>query len=425
MPLSLNLLKTRRFLPLFLTQFCGAFNDNLYKNALVILITYAAASHAKDDAALMVTAAAGIFILPFFLFSATAGQLADKYNRAKLIRIIKVAEIVIMALAALGFVTHAVWLLMLALFAMGTHSAFFGPIKYAILRDHLQEQELLAGNALVSAATFVAILLGTIIGGLVILTDGGRVWISLGVIGVAVLGYVASRFVLPTQPASPGLQVNWNFLAESWRLVQRARENRVVFRAILAISWFWLVGATFLAQFPTYAKQVLHGDETVVTLLLTCFTIGIALGSLLCNRLLKGEISRRYVPRAAVCMALATLALCAASPFAAMPEEGYFNALEWLSYPISWLIGASMLAIAISGGVYVVPLYALMQTKSEAASRARVIASNNIMNALFMVLSSLVSLALLAIGVSVVGLFLVTGLWNFAVAYYIRERDRE
>jgi acyl-[acyl-carrier-protein]-phospholipid O-acyltransferase / long-chain-fatty-acid--[acyl-carrier-protein] ligase len=420
MKTQFSLLKTRQFAPLFLTQFLGAFNDNLYKNALVILITYRAAQGTGGDPALLVTLAAGIFILPFFLFSATAGQLADRLEKTHIVRWVKIAEIIIMAIAGVGFALHHMPLLMLALFGMGAHSTFFGPLKYSILPVHLKPEELLAGNALVAAGTFVAILLGTIIGGLVILRGNGTEWITGLTVSCAVLGYLASRFI-PLAPAmDAGLKTDWNPWRASAAIMGAVRRDPVIFRTILGISWFWLAGGTFLAQFPTYAREVLHGDETVVTLLLTCFVIGIAMGALLSNRLLKGEASRRYVKPALMGMASFTLLLCALSYL--LPQasgEHYLNAWEWLSEAQNWLIFASLVGIAISGGIYIVPLYALLQKQSGEENRSRMIGANNIFNALFMVASAVFSMILLALGAGVLGILLAVALGNlFVVRFY-------
>ena len=288
---TLGILKSRRFLPLFVTQFLGAFNDNLYKNAVVVLILFRLAGDAAGDGEVLVAIAGGLFILPFFLFSATAGQLADKYDKARMIRAVKAAEIVIMGLAAAGFVWGRIDFLLAVLFLMGAQSTFFGPLKYGILPQHLEAKELVGGNALIEAATFLAILIGTIAGGLLILTDGGTAIVSAGVVAVALAGWAAS-LTIPAAPASaPGLKVNWNLVSETGGILRHAAARRDIFLSILGISWFWLVGATFILLFPPYAKEVLGGDETVVTLFLTVFSVGIGIGSIGCDRLLKDRKS--------------------------------------------------------------------------------------------------------------------------------------
>ncbi len=415
-----SLLTSRRFLPLFVTQFFGAFNDNIFKNALVILITYVAAERAGLNAQLMVTAAAGIFIFPFFLFSATAGKLADKYDKSRLIRWIKLVEIVLMTCAAIGFYLKSVAVLMIVLFLMGTQSTFFGPLKYGILPDQLSENELISGNALVEAGTFLSILIGTILGGLLILAEGGVGIISAMVISVAAAGWVASFFIPPTKPAVPDLTVSPNVLRDTWEIVRHTAERRTLFLCILGISWFWLIGATFLAQFPTLCKDVIGANQEVVTLFLTLFSVGIALGSLLCNRLLKGEIHATFVPFGAVGMTLFIVDLFFATrhTLAASPGQ-LLGAAAFLAQPASWRIVADLLLVSVSGGLYIVPLYAMLQHHSEASHRARNIASNNVMNSLFMVVSAVGTAMMLELGFSVPQVFLVIAILNTMVALYI------
>lgn len=415
------LLKSRRFLPLFATQFLGAFNDNVFKNALVILVTYAVAQRAGLDPQILVTLAAGIFILPFFLFSATAGQLADKYDKARLIRLIKAAEIVIMGGAALGFVLQSVPLLMTVLFLMGAQSAFFGPLKYGILPDQLKADELIAGNALVETGTFLSILAGTILGGLLVLTDGGLFIVSAVVLAVSALGWTASLFIPSTGSAEPALRVEYNFVAETWRIIRHSASRRDIFLSILGISWFWLVGATFLSQFPNLAKDVVGGNEEVVTLFLTTFSVGIALGSLLCNRLLKGEVSATFVPLGALGISLFSMDLFFASHAlgSAGAGQALIGAATFLSTWAGWRVIIDLLLVAVSGGLYIVPLYAILQSRSEAEHRARNIASNNVMGALFMVLSALGTSGMLAFGFSVPAVILTVAVLNTAVGVYI------
>lgn len=421
----MNLLSTRRFLPLFTTQFLGAFNDNMLKNALLILITYRLSSDNPGSTQMLVTLAAGLFILPFFLFSATAGQLADKYDRAKLTRIIKTAEIIIMIFAIAGFYLHHTSLLMTSLFCMGVHSTFFGPIKYALLPQHLQQNELLLGNAWVEAGTFLAILLGTLIGGLLVLHTYGITLISVALMSVAVAGYVSSRFIPEAQPPQPDLRINWNIATETARIIGHSRQIKSVFRAILGISWFWLVGATFLSQFPAYAKDILHADETVVTLFLTLFSVGIGVGSFLCNRLLKGRIQSTYVPWAALAMGFFGIDLYFASqPIGINSPSGLINIYQFLQNPASWRLVADLFLLAVSGGLYIVPLYTIMQHDSDPDHRARTIASNNVMNSLFMVVSALLVLALLGQSFTIPDIFLVMSLANVAVAAFITRLRR-
>ncbi|WP_417316810.1 MFS transporter [Emcibacter sp.] len=415
-----HLLTLRRFLPLFLVQFLGAFNDNLFKNALVILITYRLAVEMNMNAAIAVTAAQGIFILPFFLFSALAGQVADKYEKTGLIRRLKILEILLMGLAAAGFWLGHFYILMLILFLMGVQSSLFGPLKYGILPDHLAGDELIAGNALVGGSTFLAILLGTIIGGLAILGEQGALTVSLLVMLTSFAGYAASRTMPPTGAASPGLVLNANIVTESFRIMHQARTNGPVFHSIMGISWFWLLGATVLAQFPALTRNVLGGDEQVGTLFLAAFSVGIGVGALLCHRLLRGLVSARYVPLAALGMGLFCIDLYLACRSLVPPAGAeLMTVMQFAADSRYWRIFADCILISIFGGLYIVPLYALLQEKSDPAHRSRMVAANNICNALFMVGGALATMALLASGLSVPGVFMVLGLTTGGIALYV------
>ncbi|MDP1557995.1 MAG: acyl-[ACP]--phospholipid O-acyltransferase [Nitrosomonas sp.] len=415
-----HLLRTKRFLPLFLTQFLGAFNDNIFKNALVILITYSVAEDSTLSPQIMVTIAAGIFILPFFLFSTTAGQLADKYNKTRLIQIIKFIEILLMLGATIGFFLGSVNLLLLVLFLMGTQSAFFGPLKYGILPDQLHKTELIGGNALIGTGTFISILMGTILGGLLILTVDGTTIISTLVIAIALFGWLCSLYIPATQPAAPDLTLKYNIFVETSAIIQHIKRNPIVFRSILGISWFWLFGATFLSQFPTFSKNIIGGDEQVVTLFLAVFSIGIGIGSLLCNKLLKGEIAATYVPLGILGMTIFTLDLYFASGNVVNGNQGgLIGVAVFLQTLTHWRILMDLLGIAICGGIYIVPLYALIQNRTEEAYRSRTIAGNNIMNALFMVVSALGVSLMLARDFSVTEVFLTIAILNSLVAIYI------
>ena len=297
-----KLLGVRRFLPLFITQALGAFNDNTFKNALFILVTYRLADRAGLDPKMFVAIASGVFIAPFFLFSATAGKLADRTEKSKLIRWIKAAEILLMCLATIGFVLESIYWMLFVLFLMATQSAFFGPIKYSILPQHLKEDELVGGNALVGGATFLAILLGTLFGGLLILTEDGTLLVCASLIALAALGFASSCFIPSAEPHSPDLHLRANIFVETMDVMRFANARRDVFLAILGISWFWFVGLVFLTQFPTFAKETLNASEQVANMFLAAFSVGIALGSLLCNRLLKGAVSAKYVPVASIAM---------------------------------------------------------------------------------------------------------------------------
>lgn len=416
------LIASQRFLALFVTQFLGAFNDNLLKNALVMLITYRLALLNNENTQQLVTMAMGLFILPFFLFSATAGQLADKYERSKIVRIIKLAEILIMIFASIGFLTQSTWLLMISLFFSGVHSTFFGPIKYALLPQHLKANELLAGNAYIEAGTFLAILLGTICGGLIVMQQHGIYLICCGLLALALFGYVSSRYI-PIAPApDPKLTINYNFWNDTIRIIKYSRKSKDVFNCILGISWFWLIGAIFLSQFPVYVKHQLHAEASVVTLFMTLFSLGIGLGSFISSRLLKGAIKSTYVPIAAVSVSLFTIDLYFASL-----NNLYFNLPALLSFErfmhfkASWRLMLDIMGIAISAGIYIVPLYAIMQNKSDKTYLARIIAANNVLNSIFIVASVIFTLIMFAMSRTISEIFLAVGLINLAVALWIRR----
>ncbi|KAB2970507.1 MFS transporter [Zoogloea sp.] len=413
-----HLLGERRFRPFFLTQFLGAFNDNLFKNALVVLLTFQAASWTSLAPALLSNLAAGIFILPFFLFSASAGQLADKYDKARLTRLVKVLEMAIMLVALAGFLLHSLTVLFGALFLLGCHSTLFGPVKYALLPQHLHEDELVGGNALVEAGTFVAILIGTLVGGLLAGLDNGDVWIAGGGLIVAATGYLTSRGIPPAPAPAPDLRINPNPFTETWRNIGFARQNRTVFLAIMGISWFWLYGALFLAQFPVYAKGVLGGGEGTVTLLLATFTVGIGLGSLLCEKLSGGHVEIGLVPFGSIGLTLFGLDLAFASP-AVLPAGAPLAIGEVLAQPGMLRVLLALMMLGVFGGFFIVPLYAMLQSRSAPAQRARIIAANNILNALFMVAGALAAGSLLGAGLSIPVLFGVAAVMNAAVAIYI------
>ena len=413
-----GLLHERRFLPFFLTQFLGAFNDNLFKNALVVLITFQAARYTALSPGVLVNLAAGIFILPFFLFSASAGQLADKFEKSRLIRLVKLAEILIMALAALAFALDSLGLLLTTLFLMGTQSSLFGPVKYAILPAHLREHELVGGNALVESGTFVAILLGTIAGGVMIATADGALSVSMAALVVAAVGYLASRHIPAAPIADAALTIGWNPLTETWRNIGFARSNRTVFLSILGISWFWFYGALFLSQFPGYAREMLGGDEHTVTLLLAVFSVGIGVGSLLCERLSGRHVEIGLVPFGSIGLSLFAFDLWWASPAVAHAGPPLPIGVV-LEQALTWRVVFDLVMIGAFGGLFIVPLYALVQSRSDAACRSRVIAGNNILNAAFMVVAALLGAALLAAGATIPQLILLTAVLNAAVAIYI------
>jgi len=410
------LLGERRFGPFFATQFLGALNDNVLKNALVIVVTYQVTAWSTLSSGELANLAQALFILPFFLFSAQAGQLADKFERSRIIRLVKLAEIGIMLVAAAGFMRQSLPLLLSALFLMGVHSTVFGPVKYAILPQHLRADELVGGNALVESGTFLAILLGTILGG-VLVGVGGSYTAAAACIVIATAGYIASRAV-PHSPAPvPELSIDWNPLRETLRNLRYTAANRTVFNSVLGVSWFWFYGAMFLAQFPAYARDTLGGGEQVVTLLLAVFSLGIGIGSLLCERLSGHKIEIGLVPFGAIGMTFIAVDLFFASPVAA-PASG-LTALQFLGQAGSTRILLDLTLIGMFGGFFIVPLYALIQSRSEPSHRSRVIAGNNILNAAFVVVAALAAISFLNAGLSSAQIFLVTALANAAVSVYI------
>ena len=408
------LLASRRFGPLFWAQFLSAFNDNAVKNALVLMIAYRAGDAGQMSAQILIPLAGGLFILPFFLCSATAGQLADQHDKAWLIRLIKLSEIALMLAAAAGVVAGSTTVLLAILCVMGVEAAFFGPLKYAILPDLLAPNELLLGNALVEAGTFIAILLGTI-AGVLIAGHHGALLVAALIVTVALAAWAASLMIPPTSAAAAQSPVRWNLFAATMRVIREAAEEAVPFRSMLGISWFWLAGAVYLSQFPGYVRFILGGEEAVVTLFLTVFSIGIALGSLMCTRILRGRISAGTVPWGALGIGLFSIDLWLASPVAT--AGGALTSLgPFLAVPGHWRILGDLLGISVAGGIFIVPLYALLQAASARQHRARAIAANNVINAAAMVFAAMATIALIAAGVSVPGLFLLTGIATLVVA---------
>lgn len=413
-----QLLKQKRFSPFFITQALGAFNDNVYKNALFILFAYQLSSGAAEDVGLLINLSAIIFILPFFLFSATSGQLAEKYPKFLAIRRIKLLEIGIMLLACVGFYLQSIPFLLLILFLMGLQSTLFGPIKYGILPQYLQEKELVGGNALIEMGTFLAILIGTIVGGNLIAIDNfGPAIVCIVIVAIAIAGYLSARRIPSAEAVAPLLTINWNPVTETWRTFSFMTKNRTVFLSVLGISWFWFFGATILAQIPTYAKHTLGGEESVTTLLLTFFSLGIGIGSLICERLSGRKVEIGLVPLGAFGMTLFSIDLFFANhATGALPE---LSASEFLQHWSNWrvLIDASL--IGAFGGLFIVPLYALIQQRCDRQYLSRVIAGNNILNAFFMVLSGTMAMILISFNVTVPEIILITGVLNVIVAIYI------
>ncbi|NBX00535.1 MAG: MFS transporter [Methylophilaceae bacterium] len=404
-----KLIREKRFLPFFCTQFLGALNDNVFKTALITMAVFHTADLTNVSGAVLATLLPGIFILPFFLFSATAGQIADKCEKSQLIRFVKIFEVVLMLFAALGFVLHMFWLLVLALFMMGMHSTLFGPVKYAYLPQHLAESELVGGNGMVEMGTFVAILLGQIIGAGLGMHQGGELVTGSSIVGFALLGYFASKQIPNSPAAEPSLKINWNPITETGRNIAFVWKNQAIWLAIIGISWFWFYGATLLAQFPVFAKEVLHGDESVFILLLAVFSVGVGIGSLLCEKLSKGIVEIGLVPLGALGMM-------------AFGVDLYIASAGGIA---DWRLLADIALIGLFGGVYIVPLNTLIQSRAQKTHQSRVIAANNMLNALFMVISAVFAMLIFKLGFNIPQLFLITALVNALMIIYLCLRQPE
>ncbi len=417
---QLRLLGERRFAAFFWTQFLGALNDNLFKNALAILIVYRGLSVAGLEPRQLVVLSAGIFIAPFAIFSAFAGQLTDRFRKPPLVRLTKLAEIVLMVLAAVGLAREDLPMLLIVLFLMGAQSSFFGPVKYSILPQLLRREELVGGNALVGSGTFLAILLGTIAGGVLVAVDDiGRYLVGGAVCVVAVTGFLSSLAIPPLAAESPHLVLSWNPIKPLRETFRVTRSNRTVFLSILGISWFWFFGSCFIALLPEYGKSVLRGTEYVVTTLLALFCVGTAIGSLLCERLSGRKVEIGLVPIGSVGMTLAALDLFLAGAPSLGSDDSLRGLLEFAAQPASWRVMLDFVLIAVFGGLYIVPLYTVVQQRSAATHRSRVIAGSNILGAVFMVASSLLLSGLLHVGLTIPQIFAVIAAMNAAVAAFI------
>jgi 1-acyl-sn-glycerol-3-phosphate acyltransferase len=415
-PNQFALLGQRRFAPFFWTQFLGAGNDNLFKFSFTVLITY------QLQVSWLPPALAGLvigalFILPFLLFSATSGQLADKIDKARLIRFVKTLEIAIMALAAWGFLRSDPVVLLACVFLMGLHSTLFGPVKFAYLPQHLDERELTGGNGMVEMGTFVAILLGNVAGGLLVAIPGGAHYVAAACVAVAVLGRLSAQAVPASPSTDPGLIINWHPVTETLRNLKLAHGNLVVFRSLLGISWMWFFGAAFLAEFPAFAKEVLHGDEQVASLLLVVFSVGIGVGSLLCEVLSRRHVEIGLVPFGAIGMSVFAVDLYFAAR--GLPPSAGHTVATFVGEPRHWRVMADLALLSLFAGLYSVPMYALIQMRSAPSHRARIIAANNILNALFMIASAVIVGILLKIGLTIPQVFLTIGILNAIVAAYI------
>ncbi len=411
------LLGQRRFAPFFWTQFAGAANDNLFKFAFTVMVTY------QLQLGWMPPAMAGLvigalFILPFLLFSATAGQIADKYDKTRVIRLVKSLEIAIMLIAVWGFLRADALVLLACVFLMGLHSTLFGPVKFAYLPQVLDSHELTGGNGMVEMGTFVAILLGQVAGGLLVaMPQIGHEAVAVACVLLALVGRAVSQAIPATAATDANLKINWNPVSETWRNLKLAHGNVVVFRSLLGISWMWFFGAVFLAQFPSFAKEVLHGDEQVASLLLVVFSIGIGIGSLLCETLSRRQVEIGLVPLGAIGMSVFAVDLYFASR--GLPDSPTMGLATFLAQPAHWRVMADLGFLSLFAGLYSVPMYALIQLRSQPTHRARIIAANNILNALFMIGSSVIAGALLAASFSIPQVFLFTGIANAVVALYI------
>ncbi|MFC5522059.1 MFS transporter [Polaromonas jejuensis] len=420
-PNQFALLKQRRFAPFFWTQFSGAANDNLFKFAFTVMVTYQLGVGWLPPALAGLVIGA-LFILPFLLFSATSGQLTDKFEKTRIIRFVKNLEVLIMLVAAVGFLGRSAnvqaAVLLGCTFLMGLHSTLFGPVKFAYLPQALSERELTGGNGMVEMGTFVAILLGNIVGGLMVAVPGvGAHYVALSCVLLALAGRAVAQFI-PLAPATdPGLRINWNPVTETWRNLRLARDNMVVFRSMLGISWMWFFGAVFLSQFPSFAKEVLHGNEQVASLLLVVFSIGIGTGSLLCEVLSRRHVEIGLVPLGAIGMSVFAVDLYFA--VRGLPGAALMGMAGFIAQHAHWRVMLDLALLSLFAGLYSVPMYALIQLRSRPTHRARIIAANNILNALFMIVSAILAGGLLGAGFSIPQIFLFVGLANAVVAFYI------
>lgn len=419
-----GLLRRRRFAPFFATQFLGAFNDNLYKNTLILVLAFTSTAHLPFSSNTLINVAALLFILPFFIFSATAGQIADKYDKAWLIRRIKLCEIGIMLLAAVAFFAHSMVALFALLFLMGMQSSFFGPVKYSILPQHLHETELVGGNGLVEMGTFVAIILGLI--GANLLFNGGEDYsmAAWSVVCVAVLGWGVSSFVPAAPAAANSVRINWNTWTQTRVVMGHAMHNDAVFHSILAISWFWFVGSAYLTQIPNFTRVYLHGSADVVTMVLCIFSLGIGVGSLLCERLSGRRVEIGLVPFGALGLSIFAIDLYFSVPAQSTAE--LLGVAAYLAQEGAIRVLIDLLLIGVFGGLFIVPLFAMVQLRTPAAQRAQVIAAMNVFNALFMVLAAVLGVVLLeVVGLSIPEFFLVLGVMNIVVTLYVFQRVPE
>lgn len=410
----------QRFRSMFATQFLGAFNDNVFKQALLLVLTYSAASQMGIEISILNNLAAMLFILPYFLFSAVAGQLADKYEKSKLTRYIKILEIIIMILATVGFFMQWYWVLFLALFLLGTQSTFFGPIKYSYLPQAMHSDELVGANGLFQMGTSLSILLGMIIAGILTQQTNPTVWICGTVMLVAILGYLASTRIPNTPAMQPKLNINWNIITTSWQTVRYLYSLPLLFFIILGNSWFWFYGATFLTQVPEFSKKILHGNESVVIFMLMLFSVGVSIGSVLCKTLTKNQISLRLLPFGIGGLSLFAVDLYFSLSGLNVNSQNLYDLTGIFMVDGIWRIFFDLFFLGFSGGLFIVPLYAYMQAYSPESHRARIIGANNIFNALYMVTSAIFAIIMLnVVKLSLPQLFLVTGILNLFYGFFL------
>ena len=415
-----SLLGKRRFFPYFITQFFGAFNDNIFKNVLLLFVAFTGADALPISSDLFINLAAGLFILPFFLFSASAGVLADKYEKSWFIRKVKLVEIGIMSLGAIGFITESYIILLILLFLMGTQSAFFGPVKYALLPQQLKPQELVTGNALVETGTFLAILLGTLGAGIIASTENAKYIAAISVVALALFGYIASCAIPKAAPSAPKIKFRWQPIKQIRNTISIAKSDRSIFQALMTISWFWFLGAAYLTQFPNFTKIYLNGSESAVSFLLALFSIGVAVGSLACDRLSNHRIELGIVPLGSLGISLFGLTMALSVP-SELPKMHTFN--DFILYSPLWPVFTSLLMLGFSGGIFIVPLYAFIQQQAKVNQRAQVIAALNIYNSLFMVGSAVLGIICLTLlNLSIPQLFLLLAAMNLIIAMRLLRR---
>ena len=419
-----QLLTQRRYLPFFITQFLGAFNDNLFKNALIIMISFSSVKIMDSNSDILINLAAVLFILPFFLFSSLAGQLADKFDNASLMQTVKLTEILIMFVAVLAFYLESIELLLFLLFLMGSQSAFFGPVKYGYLPRVLHKDELIGGNGMTDMGTFLAILLGMIAGANAIILDDGSMVVSALVILFAVLGYLASLKIPKTGNSDPDLKLNFNFFSETWKIIQISRSNRTVFLSIIGISWFWFYGSILITQIPNFTHNYLSAGEGVFVLLMGAFSVSVGVGSLMCEKLSGGKIEIGLVPLGSIGLTIFAIDFYFAASHP-ISSDHLITVSEFLAISSNWRIIADIFMIGMSAGFYIVPLYALIQSRSKQSHISRIIAANNIINSFFMVIAGITAMLFLGNGLSIPELLLVTGIMNFVVAIFIYKMITE